>query len=266
MGSFSLGTIWEQTVAFIRRERALLIPVALALFGPAQVMIELAATQGMPANPAEPASRGGGVLLMLPAMVLVFFANLVITRLVLVPGVSVGEALSGGLRRLLPALGATLLIGIGLSIVAIAIVTAASLGILVFGGDPRSPTITAQIVALIMIPAIILLVRMMLLVPMLAVEDRGVIDGVRRGWALGHGNALRLGAVLAIIVLLTGLVQMVQMVVIGSVIQLIELTTGHGDLLLVAHMLINAAIDAMLSLGFAVYLAFAYRSVAQGPA
>jgi hypothetical protein len=57
-------------------------------------------------------------------------------------------------------------------------------------------------------------------------------------------------------------VQLVELYVVGSVIQLLALATGAGELLKAIHMLINAAIDSLLSLGFAVYVALAYRAVA----
>ncbi|ATE64304.1 hypothetical protein [Rhizorhabdus dicambivorans] len=262
MGSFSLGTVWEETASLLRRERALLIPVALALFGPAQVMIELGMPRDMPGNPAEQAMQGKA-LLVLPAMLLVFLGNLAITRLALVPGISVAEALSDGLRRLPRTLGAMLLLGVALAAIAILIAIAATLGILVFGGDPRSPAVSAQLVTLIMIPAFVLLVRMMLLVPAVAMEEGGVIDALRRGWALGRGNALRLTGMLLIVLILTAIVQLIETFVVGSMIQLLALATGDGELAKLLHMVINAAIDSLLSLGFTVYVALVYRAVAR---
>lgn len=261
MKVFSLGAVWEETVALLRRERALMIPVALALFGPAQVMIDLGVPREMPGTAAGQ-SVSGPALLIIPAMILVFLANLAVTRLALLPGISVAEALSAGLRRLPRTLGATLLLAVALSGIAIVILTAATVGIVVFGGDPRSPATAAPLVPLIMIPAIVLLVRMMLFIPSLAMEDRGVIDAIRRGWALGRGNLPRLTIMLVIILLLTTVVQLVETFAIGSVIRLLALATGQGELAGIVHVLINAAIDSMLSLGFTVYVALAYRAVA----
>ena len=41
MTAFSLGTVWEETIAFLRRESGLLIPVALAVYGPAQLLFDV---------------------------------------------------------------------------------------------------------------------------------------------------------------------------------------------------------------------------------
>lgn len=261
MKSFSLGAAWEETIALLRREHALLVPVALALFGPAQIMIELGVPHEMPAAGTGQAP-GGALLLVFPAMILVFLANLAITRLALIPGISVAEALSSGLRRLPRALGATLLLGAAVMGIGIVIVTGATIGILSFGGDPRSPTMASQLVVLVMIPVLVLLVRMLLLVPSVAMEDRGTIDSIRRGWALGKGIALRLAAMLALLLLLTMVVQLIETFVVGSLFQLLALATDQGELAKILHMLVNAAIDSLLSLGFTVYVALAYRAVA----
>ena len=255
MKSFSLGAAWEETIALLRREHALLVPVALALFGPAQIMIELGVPHEMPAAGTGPAP-GGALLLVFPAMILVFLANLAITRLALIPGISVAEALSSGLRRLPRALGATLLLGAAVMGIGIVIVTGATIGILSFGGDPRSPTMASQLVVLVMIPVLVLLV------PSVAMEDRGTIDSIRRGWALGKGIALRLAAMLALLLLLTMVVQLIETFVVGSLFQLLALATDQGELAKILHMLVNAAIDSLLSLGFTVYVALAYRAVA----
>ncbi|MFD2500454.1 hypothetical protein ACFSTI_18495 [Rhizorhabdus histidinilytica] len=41
MTAFSLGTVWEETIAFLRRESGLLVPVALAVYGPAQLLFDV---------------------------------------------------------------------------------------------------------------------------------------------------------------------------------------------------------------------------------
>jgi len=262
MKGFSLGAVWEEMIVFLRRERALMIPVAFALLGPAQMLLDLSMTRGMSAPPTEQTARGEA-LLIVPALLLVLLANLTITRLALVPGISVLEALADGLRRLPRTLGTMLLMAGAFVAAALAILAAGTAGFVVFGSDPRSPAISGQLLALVTIPAFVLLVRMMLLIPVLAMEERGVLDALRRGWALGRGIVLRLAAMLLIVLVLSMMVQLIELYVVGSVIQLLALTTGAGELMKVIHMLINAAIDSLLSLGFAVYVALAYRAVAE---
>lgn len=260
MTAFSLGTIWEETIAFLRREGALLIPVALAVFGPAQILLEFGMAGAAPTASARGASAP--MLLSIPAALLVLWGNLVISRTVLVPGISVGEALVDGLRRLPRAIGTILLIVAALIAAAAAIVIAATVGIMMFQGDPKSPAIANQLVALIAIPAFILAIRMLLLVPVLAFEDGGPVDTIKRAWALGKNNILRFAGVFLLAMFLGVMIALIEQFVIGSLIELLKLGLGESELLGVAQLLINGAIEAMLSLAFAVYLALVYRTLA----
>ena len=47
MTAFSLGTVWEETIAFMRRESSLLLPVAFATFGASQLLLDLGNDDGL---------------------------------------------------------------------------------------------------------------------------------------------------------------------------------------------------------------------------
>ena len=261
MTAFSLGTVWEETVAFLRRESGLMIPVALAIFGPAQLMMDFGLQKAMAMRASADAALSWQAFLILPGGLLMLLGNLVVTLLVMVPGISVGEALSGGIRRLPTALGAMFLVFTGVMAAMLAIVVAATLGAMLFGADPRSPVLATQLAVLIMIPFGVMWLRLLLLPTVAAVEPVGPAEAIRRAWDLGRNNLLRLLGIWLILVFLSILLAMIEMFVVGSVAELLKRVTGELVLSMTLQSIANAAIGALLSMGFAVYLALVYRTL-----
>jgi hypothetical protein len=262
MTAFSLGTVWEETIAFLRRESGLLIPVALAVYGPAQLLFDVGMQALMSMRGAAEAVPSWQALLVVPGGLLMLLGNLVVSLLVIAPGISVGEALSAGLRRLPTALAAMLLLGVAILAVMLAIVVAATLGAVTFKADPRSPVIASQLLVLIMIPIGLLWLRLLLLPTVIAVEPLGAIDAIRRAWALGRANVLRLLGVWLLLLFLSIVLAMIEMFVVGSLTELLKLGIGDIGLASAIQMVANAALEAMLSMGLAVYLALVYRTLA----
>lgn len=264
MTAFSLGTIWEETIAFLRRENGLLIPVALAIYGPAHLLVNHAAAAATNMRSAVEGTPDAKLLLIFPGLLLYVFGNLVVTRLVLTPGGSVGEAMTSARQRVPTALAATLLVATGLTLAGLAIVVAATLGAIVFRADPRSPAMGDELFVLLTIPMIIVAVRMMPLVTVLAMERLGAAESIRRAWALGRKNMFRFFGVFLLAGFIGIFIGLIEQFVIGSLIQLLGLATGGGEFLSALKTLINAAIDSLLSLGLAVYIALIYRRIAVG--
>nr|WP_047169968.1 hypothetical protein [Sphingomonas sp. Y57] len=262
MTAFSLGTVWEETIAFLRRESGLLIPVALAVYGPAQLLFDGGMQAAMAMRSAGEAVPSWQALLVLPGGLLMLLGNLAVSLLVLAPGISVGEALAAALRRLPTALGAMLLLGVAVLAVMLAIVVAATLGAITFKADPRSPVLASQLLVLIMIPIGLLWLRLLLLPTVIAVEPRGAIDAIRRAWQLGRNNALRLFGVWLLLLFLSIVLAVIEMFVVGSLSELLKLAIGDTGLASAIGAIANAALEALLSMGFAVYLAQVYRTLA----
>ncbi len=253
MTAFSLGTVWEETIAFLRREAHLLVPVALALFGPAQILVMTA----MGPSVARPDSANPQSILALPGLLLILFGNLAITRIALVPGASVGEALSGAFRRIPVALATCLAIGFSLVAVAIVIIIAAALGMMTSGGSLGADA-KDQISLLIVIPMLILFVRLLMLMPVLAMEKGGVIASIRRTWDLGRGNSLRFLAVFLLSIAINVTFAMINFIVIGALAGLLRMLVG-GEFVTALQLLVTGLVGALLMLGLTVYVAFAYR-------
>jgi hypothetical protein len=259
MAAFSLSTVWEETIAFLRREAGLLVPVALALFGSAQILVMLAMGSGM----GKPETASPQSLLIFPGLLLMLLGNLAVTRLALIPGTSVGEALSGAIRRLPIALAACLLIALALSAIVTVILVAATFGAMSSGTDIKSAGMTNQLTLLAVIPMIILFVRLMMLMPVLAMEREGVVAAIRRTWHLGRGNAMRfLGVFLLSLALNLG-VAIIEMIVLGAVAGLLRLLVG-GEIATVLQLLVTGTLGALLMLGLTVYVAMIYRKLAEG--
>lgn len=259
MTEFSLGTIWEETLAFLRREGALLMPVALATFGVAQLLLEIG-MGGKPAGGPALASFSSQSLLLLPAMLLLLIGNLAVSRIALMPGRSIGESLSDTLRSLPRALGVMLLIFTIMAAIALVIVIAATLGAMTFRVDPKA--ITPNIMIVLMIPMLVIGIRMLMLVPLLSVNELRPIEAIRRAWALSRPHFLRFVGVFAIAMMLTIILAMVQLFVIGSLFQLLALAISDGQLVVILQALVDATLKALLSLAITVYIALIYKKIA----
>ncbi len=262
MTAFSLGTVWEETLAFLRRESALMIPVAFATFGPGQVMLRIAVesaalAQKVPGTPPSLAS-----LLMLPAAFLVMFGNIAIAAIVLAPGISVGEALARAARGLPRSLASLLLLGLAALAAVVVVGIAATIGLRVFGANLKSPSIGDPLVILMIIPVLVIMVRMLLLAPTVAVEKLGVIATIRRTWGLSRDNLLRFTALVMLVGFLNYLLGAIETFVIGSLIELLKLVIPEPELLNGLRLVINAAIESLLSMAMAVYVALVYRQLA----
>ncbi|KKC25411.1 hypothetical protein [Sphingomonas sp. SRS2] len=262
MTAFSLGTVWEETIAFLRRESGLLTPVALAIFGPAQLLLRFAMVGA--ANPAAMAGKAvsAQIFLAFPALLLALFGYLVVSLLVLVPGISVGEALSRSIRAFFRAVAAGGLVMVAWICIAIAIVTAATLGVMLFQSSPQSPGVANLLSMLIIIPMLVIVVRLLLFAPVLAVEEAGPLDALRRIWGLSRDNVLRFIGVWLLFLFLGFVVTMVDMLVFGSIFRLVALAVGDAELLFVVQSLVSAGLQSVLSLGMTVYIALIYRRIA----
>lgn len=103
---FTIQAVWDDSVAFMRRERALLVPLALATLGLGNMVIELAQDMSTGGNPSP--TDMALSLLVLPAILWLLVGQLAIITLALRTNCSVGEALRHGAARV----GINLLIGL----------------------------------------------------------------------------------------------------------------------------------------------------------
>ena len=255
MSPLSLSMIWEETVAFLRRESGLLVPVALATLAPAQMLLSYA-TAVITATTPQPASASPRALLMLPALLLVVYGNLTISLIALTPGISVREALLGAARRLPATVAASLLVaGVFLGIViAITVVAAILLGAASMSASPALSAFATIVTAVVV-------ARFLLLLPMLAVENIRPVAAVGRAWALSRRHFLRFAAIILLSMMLASLLALVNMIVLGSVSRIVGRAVGASEMADLVQLIFGAGLAALLSAAVAVFIAFTYRRV-----
>jgi hypothetical protein len=253
MTTFSIDAIWEDMVAFLRRETALLLPLSMATFGIAALLLTLA-VDPQPRTEAAMPQPGLRTLWALPGFLLIIFGNVSISMVVLRPGATVGESLRLALTRMPSALGI-----IGLGVVAIflaamiATIIALSTGMGV-GGSGMS-----LIFALLFTPGLWLTVRLLVMWPALADMGRGPIASLRASFALTRGHALKALAITVIFYMVYLTLTSIAQLVLSSLFQLIAIATGNAELLRLIASIIVAFIGSVLMMGWTVYLAVAYQ-------
>jgi hypothetical protein len=238
--SLSVSTAWDETVALVKGEGARLFPLAFLLLALPASILQAVAPVTAPGRLPEP----GLWLLLAPVVPAAgLIGALAICRLALLPGETMIAAVTGGLRGVLPLLGAALLAGAaGLLLAAAGILLAAALG-----------SILPVLAALAGIG--FFWVRLILLTPVAAAEPAGPIALVRRAWALSAGSFWRLLAALLVAATLS-LVALIAAGAVGGVA--VRLAAGQpqpGTLALLLVLLVSALLQAAISGVFTAFLA-----------
>ena len=249
MPKLSITTAWNETAAFVRREAGLLFPVAFGLIALPLVFLQLVVPVAAPGQ--EPQS-GLWMLLVLPLVFLSGVATVAISALATGRETVVGDALRRGVLRVLPLIGASLLIMACMLPLAVILVLLA-----------QTAPIVGIIVGLAALIALITLwVRLMLVTPVAAAETGGPITIIKRSFDLTRGHAAKLvGFVVLIFVL--GLVITFALVTVGGI--LIHLLTGSpepGSVGFFLVLLLGALLQTVFAVYFAVMLARIYAQLA----
>lgn len=201
MTKLSISQAWDETRAILTRDGRHIATVAAAL-----VLLPTAlATTIAPSSP-EVSGEPLPMLLGLIANLLSLVGTLSITAIALKPGVTVGESISAGARRVFTVLGAMLLFVLPMAVL-LAVIIAPNAS----GDTPqamleslKSAGSTIGLLVLLWSFALLyLFIRFMFVSPVAVSENAGPVMLLKRSWALSRGNVLRLlGFVLMLIVLL----------------------------------------------------------------
>jgi hypothetical protein len=249
MPKLSLSRAWEETTEVLSREGRLFVPVALALVVLPGIVFDVTVPDVVPGQ-LPPIGPWVGIALVAALISLV--GQLAVIRLSIGPHVSVGEAITHGLRRLLPYVAAVflwllpiLIIGTGLA------------GYLEM--DPTHPSMPAA-VALILITLIglYLFVRLILSSAVASAENAGPLHILKRSWDLTRGNWWRLFAYLLLFVIGAGCLLWAVESVVGILAHVVFADTGPmtvGGLLI---SIVNQLVSAVLWVIFFVLLARIY--------
>ena len=255
----SMNQIWDDSIAFIRRESALLIPLALATIYIADVVAALATAATKPTEPNALIT-----IAIIAAALWSIVGQLSIVSLVLKSGQSVGEALSHGLSRLGKVMLVALLLGLVVSVALLPVAAAA----VASGADPAKPETLQNLpgwVSLMMLVVagglIWLGMRLSLMNALIVDRNPGVMDALKGGFALTKGITARL----FLVVLLYAVI----LLVLGSAVRFVagSLFALLGNLLespfagTVMTALVSGLVSTAMSLIATVFLANLYRRV-----
>ncbi len=261
MAVMSIGKAWEETVAFVARERSLLFPVALLFVALPGLIVqemtppELASWTMKDALPDVPVSFW---LAMVLGVVLIWFGSLTLFALALRPGISVQEALRLSLARLPVLLGTALtVVGLlGAAIVAVAIIVV----LLTLVAKPLAAALAMLLGVAVGGVMMFVSVRLLLLNPVVIDGNAGVMDSLRHSWALTRGHFWRLLGFILILTLLSAIVGSAAQAIFGVIGGLV----GGPDAARLTGGIAAAAVSTLLQVYILVMLARLYRQAEGG--
>lgn len=264
MARISISRAFEEANALLRREAALLVPVALALIALPAVVSDMVGPTLTPAA-ATPATQGltVGALVGPLGLLLTLLASLVVSVLALRPGTSVGEAFGVGFRRLGVAVGSSLLAGL-----CVVLLVAPALP-LMLGGEAavrRLNPAFSLLLAIYLLAAtaavLFLMVRLLLLNTVVAAERLGAFASIARAWELTRGLFWRLSGFVLVFLIASVVVSFAVVAAGGSVGLLIGRLLGDPALGRLLVSLLLGVANALFLTWLYVMLACLYRQVA----
>lgn len=254
MAHLSIGRAWSEGVRLVAREAGLLFPVALALIALPSVILQYLMPQSAPGAPAEP---GAWMLLLLPVIIVSVIGTIALVLLMVRPGMTVGEAIAGAVRRLLPVLGAGILLGLAGGLLALPLIIAIGAA-LAAGGGYGLPVLIGFVTFLAFM---FVAVRLSLMNVTGSIEPIGPIAIIRRSWALTSGHFWPLlGFVLVIAV-----VALIALFAISAVFGILfALTLGspaENDLARLLTLIVGAIASTVFTVYFAAALTRIYAQL-----
>ncbi|QNM82859.1 hypothetical protein H8M03_00330 [Sphingomonas sabuli] len=262
MAGLSISKAWEDSKARLAADGKLMVAVALALIMLPQAVVVLAAPPAALSG-AEPGGESSA--LMLAATILALVGQLAIARLAIGPATSVGDSIAHGFKRLLPLIGAVLILALVVILIAIPL-TMLLVGVDGLEAAAAGGTATSGLgltVLLLVIIALLVGARFLLLVPVATAEPGGPIHILKRCSALVSGHYIKLiGFVLLLLILLMIITLAIQLGG-GSLIQLfLDIKPFSVGALL--YGLLVSALQAAIAVPFSVLVSQIYLQLAGG--
>lgn len=257
MARLAFSEIWDETVAFARREGALIFPVGFATFGIGLLLSSF----GGPVTEAGKLPSAASLIWQLPMLLLAPVGWLAISAMALRAGLSVREALRLAVARLGTAILATGFVFAGLMLMFVTFaVVMLLIGIVAGWGQQR----TAMMLTAVMIaPIIWLSVRLIALCPLLVSRNLAAGELIRESFRITRGHALQIsGAVVLnalVLILAVGLVE----VAAGSLFLLIGRIAGSATLGVTLTNVAVAGVVSIISAVWTVFVALLYRRMAR---
>ncbi|MGE0775075.1 MAG: hypothetical protein AB7L36_08575 [Sphingomonadaceae bacterium] len=261
MAAVSINEVWDDTLRFFARERALLLPLGLATFGLAALIGGLVIPA--PETPGTQPEAGPWMLALVPLMLLVLTGYLAVSRMVLRSHVSVSEALGDAVRLLPRAIG--LVAAVVLVFVALSLIAGLIAGLIAVAGGLGAQGMLALGMAIIMPPVILVSIRLALLWPVLADREQPMRETFIEAVSLTRGNALKIAALLAVYFMLYVLIAAVLEAAVGSLLILLARSIGAPNLGATLISVLIAAFNAIYMSFWTVLLAQFYARLIAAP-
>ena len=255
MTPLSISTAWNETTAFVKREAGLLFPIALAFLAIPAILFQFSMPQVEPGKTPEP---GAWMLFILPLAVVTMLGSVAISRLAIVPSQSVRDAIGHGMRRLLPLVGAVVL----LTLAAFIALVPLTLIIGVLGLDQRMTTLLMALIFLALLTFV--WVRFLLVTPIAAAEPAGAVAILQRSWRLTAGHFNKLIWSMTAFAIAAAIALLAVSLAVGTVLALLLGAPAPGSISYVLTLIIDGVLNALLAIYMNVLIARIYVQLAGG--
>lgn len=253
----SMNKVWDESVAFIRRESALLVPLVLAT-----VALGAAAFNIIKPIAAHSGSSPLWSLLLGFSLGLIVIGQQAIFALALQPGRSVAEAIAVGVRSL-PKFAGLVALLVAFVLIAMLPLTLAlgAAGVDLAARQPELPPLAIFYVALLLVSMAWLNLRLITLLPLIIDRNPPLFAAIRESFAATRGQAARLLGVTLLYSIVAGVVVAATGAVAGLIFRLIGEAAGApfaGHVLLA---LVLAGVNAGFVLIATTFVARYYRAL-----
>ena len=255
MKPLSISAAWTETAAFVRREAGLLFPIALVFLALPSIVAQYfvpAAPQGQQPEP------GAWMLVIIPLILLTMVGSLAISTLALRPAQTVQDAIGHAARRLLPTLGAVLLLSLASLLIVLPLVILIGL----VATDERTGAILMVLAFLAVFT--FFWIRFVLLTPIAVAEQAGPAAILKRSWHLTQGHFGKLVGFFTILTVVALIILMAVSLLFGTVIALLAGPPEPGSLSQVLLLIVSGVASAVFSVYLTVVVARIYVQLADG--
>ncbi len=249
-----LGLLWEETIAFLRAEFALVLPVALLGFAVPMVLMSLVFLLNVPSDALETGKVviGPWILWSAPLGLLCMFGSLAVSALALHPGASVRECLGIAIARMPCGIGLALLnLAMQLLLTALVEVVRIAETAMIGGAGLVSGVANLMVFAL----TISLFVRVLPIWALLAQRPSSPWQAIRAAFALTHGQYRRL-LLLRIVAMVAGALAFLAVLVpISAVFAVLGGITGAQEATQALSFVAMGVVFALFAAVWTIYVA-----------
>ncbi len=263
----SITTAWNEASAFVKQEAGALFLIAFALMTLPSIILQ--AIAGRMVGPLQPvpgampdfkpflAALPVLCLLFIPVMLLSVWGHLTINILALRREAVIGDAFRRAARRILPLVGAWLLLSVAALVLVLPIVGLGFSGALA----PARLGFVFLLFFILWLAFVFVAVRLALITPVAAAEPLGPIGIIQRSWALTAGHFWKLLGFLLLIVIVYAIIAGVITAVIGMVVTLTIGQPNPGSLSSFLIQLVAGVLQAVFVTYLAVTVARIYEQL-----